>query len=349
MLIVDDHDVDQTALVGKLVGRGLSAAALHPEEVDAQDLLGADLVLVDYRLEAWPERDAAPLAASTTDGHLTLGNRSATRSRSRRIGPWVLHSIRPSLASCRPCCRDPVTKHALARANNFEWVFDKTQESDVRGIESLANACRGLPEDWEESDAADRLLELVAMPSQGWRDSAVDQLLRCRPPLHELSRSTDGLAVLRWLLHRILPYPCFLYGVERLAVRLGVPIEELRNRLLPAGSDLARFLEPVEYVGVLAEFAGPRWWGPGIEALLWDATDGESFRPESVRSLIEAIAGLQLESRVRNIRFSQSMTSTSTSANPVEWRMPYASSRMTGPRTPTTPGQSGPTWSSRLA
>ncbi len=297
VLIVDDRDEDQTPLVGAIEAQGLRAYVLHPEAVEVEDIRGADLVLVDYQLENWPERDGVPAARRPRTGISLLAvlRDQLVAQTDRPVGFALNTSQFGELPSVLP---RPVSKHALARANNFEWVFDKTELSDVTSICSLAQACRQLPDDWEDIDALTKLLELLALPAHQWNEAAVDDLLRCRPPVHELSESTDGLALLRWFLHRILPYPCFLYGEERLAVRLGTSLEELRSLLQSDGSELSEKLSPTEYRGVLASFSGRRWWAAGVEAMLWDETAGESFLPQRVRDFMKAVAGSNLRSPV---------------------------------------------------
>lgn len=292
ILIVDDDDEAQTAAVSSIINRGIHASALHPEQVSAADVRESDLVLVDYNLKDWPERDQSAAARRPVTGISLLAvlRDLLSVSSDRPVG-FALNTTRfGDLPTVLP---RPVTKHALARANNFEWVFDKSDRSDLASICSLAHACRALPDDWpdawEETSVRASLGQLVRLPEATWSDAAVDHMLRCRPPIHELSRSTDGLALLRWLLQRILPYPCFLMGRERLAVRLGLPLATV-DALASSSfrSNLAQALAPAVYEGVLADFAGRRWWAAGIEAILWDATSGRSFEPKSLREYVES-------------------------------------------------------------
>src|SRR5687767_11159418 len=55
VLIVDDEPGTQVGLVAQLQDAGLRADALYPEEVSADDLSSADLILVDQRLSEWHE------------------------------------------------------------------------------------------------------------------------------------------------------------------------------------------------------------------------------------------------------------------------------------------------------
>ena len=59
ILIIDDHLDEQRALA-VLLRRQAVARVVHPQRVALSDLTTADLVLIDYRLENWAERDACP-------------------------------------------------------------------------------------------------------------------------------------------------------------------------------------------------------------------------------------------------------------------------------------------------
>lgn len=109
-----------------------------------------------------------------------------------------------------------------------------------------------------------------------WIDQARADVLDCRPPLNELSERSHGLVLLRWLLHRILPYPCFLLDEQQLRARLRVDALTPPEAQGPDDSPLAADLRPYEYSGLLRDFAGQRWWRSGIEEWLYDVTDGRA-------------------------------------------------------------------------
>jgi len=58
ILFVDDDPEDVSRFVDSLAREGAEAKALHPQDLTLDDLASASLVLVDSRLEDWPERDA---------------------------------------------------------------------------------------------------------------------------------------------------------------------------------------------------------------------------------------------------------------------------------------------------
>ena len=125
-----------------------------------------------------------------------------------------------------------------------------------------------------------------------WIAPALTEVEDCRPPVTELSERNHGLVFLRWLLQRILPYPCFLLDTYRLAARLRVSHESLQQAL---SQGLAGFLSPCCYRGVLAGFLGDRWWRAGVEDRLWELTDGASVPAAILREKLSQAAGVHLE------------------------------------------------------
>ncbi|MGH6689500.1 MAG: hypothetical protein ACREF4_02320 [Gammaproteobacteria bacterium] len=289
----------QSAIVERLELAGVSASAVHPQVVELDAIVESDLVLVDYVLDHWPERDEldVPGVQPRRGAALIAVFRDHLDELHVKAGvPPVAFALRTGRIDKIPSrFPQPITQHAYARANNFEWIFDKEEhETAPRRIAELANAVRRLPDDWEQVGRGLGLAgDLLALPDEIWASDAERDALACHPPLHELSTASDGLAFLRWILHRILPYPCFLYDRHRLSVRLGVPNRKLETAISPDGdlSGLSRLLDPARYSGVLAYFLGPHWWRAGVESILWDATEGEPFSPQVLRRLVEREVG----------------------------------------------------------
>lgn len=303
VLFIDDgSDTSELALRGLLSPAGIDVTLRHPEEVSATDLKRSQLVVVDYFLRNWPERDDSEPARAPADG---LAVASTLRSgllpplEGRETGPERVPPIAFALWSAHldeATFRLPtaVRNHVFARENNLEWVFRREEiVSGDAGVQlaSLAMAVAELPGRWpgrESGEAAvDQLLELLGLDRRlPWSERARSQLLANRPPVFELSERSHGLAIVRWLLHRVLPYPSFLLDRQYLAARLR--IDEL-----PDNSDAGLWaaLEECTYRGSLAAFAGQRWWRAGVEHWLWIVTDGRSGDPEVVADLARSLGG----------------------------------------------------------
>lgn len=300
ILIIDDHAEEHSSL--KLYLEQSNRAKvniLHPQEVGLDDLLTAQLALIDYYLDNWPERDGLEaFSCKPTDGlalasilrrHIHMREQASPTAFALYTGKIedVAHPFPPDYR-----------KHALAGINNLEWVFQKTtpdaEEVVADQIVELAAAVSTLPSSWPSDGDQQPMRQLADLLGIRFDDEANELLLEdvasCLPPIHELSQWSHGLAVLRWLLQRILPFPCFLWDTYRLAARFRIDHGTLRNAL-EVGKPLQEQLAGCAYEGVLANFLGPRWWRSKIESFLWELTDGSSSDVQIVRAAISKAAG----------------------------------------------------------
>ena len=306
ILVVEDQPEE--------LGRGLAlrfaddaeVVVRHPSDIEAEDIAQAQLVLMDYRLDHWPERDGQPAAFDVRTGMAlaTILREAADEKKPDQLTAVALHTGHLSEASGR--LRPPYSTHVVARLNNLEWVFEKTDEKRFDQILLLARAAQRLdgcwPTDPESSEVrARRFLHLdseVSWFGRSWRE-----VRECQPPIYELAGSMDGRPVaggahglffLRWLLHQVLPYPCFLWDVNWVAARLRIGVRDL-ERLMASNCDLARDLDRLKYRGILAGFLGPRWWRAAIEDYAWEIGYQESGTPTNFEERLRAKAGEDLQ------------------------------------------------------
>lgn len=306
VLFIDDGT---STTVGKLrealEPEGVTLHLLHPEVVEDADLQRSDLVVVDYFLDDWAERDAVHAAPRAPRDGLAVA--ATLRSRllpQRELRTAGLADVRPvafalwsaHLGAATFQLPSAVRAHVFARENNLEWAFVRervTSGAAAVQVGELARAVVALPERWPGRSAGAAAVEmlgsLLAVPKQSWADLAVEQVMECRPPVFELSERTHGLVLLRWLLHRILPYPTFLIDEQYLCARL-------RLDALPEDpeAELWKALAPTQYTGPLNHFDERRWWRAGVEHWLWEVTDGRSGNPEAVRSASTLRGGVAL-------------------------------------------------------
>jgi hypothetical protein len=261
------------------------------------------VILVDLRIEYWPDRErTASVALRPLDGlALSAVLRAQVQSLSKPLPTaFALHSAHlRDLSQGLPA---PARDHTLARMNNLEWVFSKALGQPggqlVEQIAALAAAVRTLPSPWPSSlgerqeESAEQLLALD--PEAPWSPSAREDIEACHPPLHEMSLQSQGLAFLRWLLQRIIPYPCFLWDSYRLAARLRVPHQSLDDAL-DRNSRLSELLRGVQYAGILSGFGGRRWWRAGVEAALWELTEGRPYNLRMISDALRIAGDLQVE------------------------------------------------------
>lgn len=292
VLFIDDLEgVSRAAVEVSFRDESVETKLLHPETVEAEDLAWADLVVVDYFLNDWPERDdvlsvsRAPrdglaIVASLRSSLLPERSEVETADPPSRPTAFAVWSTNVDYASFG--ISDQVLPHVFARENTLEWVFKRNDLLAPQGVQQvmeLGSAIRAVGAlSWGGVEAPESLRQLLNLNTKtSWCERAESDVLDCRPPIHELARPTVGMSVIRWMLHRILPYPCFLLDEVDLMARLRV--EDLDQE-----GALNNALEPARYRGALSEFLGPRWWRAGVESWLWDETAGQ---PSDTRSLAD--------------------------------------------------------------
>lgn len=265
----------------------------HPDEVTADDLKRASLVLVDFKLEHWPNRAAAPsLTLRPANGLALL---SVLQEAAYDLDKDSPRAFALFTAEMKLVARGLVPQpHIVSRAHNLEWVFDKVDTPTATRAQltaDLAETVFSLPRPWPgdtPEHAATALKKWLAIPEAAvWAPVAWQSITRCYPPIHEFAEHTHGIGVLRWALHRIWPYPTFLLDDAHVAARLRVDPASLRKQLA-ANEKLRLLLEPAQYKGPLSTFLGRRWWRAGLESTIF------SLASDDPASLSVLHSGLKL-------------------------------------------------------
>ena len=296
ILVIDDKSEELDSQVALGLNGHATADVIHPQDVEMSHLEDVDLVLVDYRLESWSERDEQPISLKPSTGMAlaVMLREHVDRSQNDRLTAFALHT--GHLNDIQGRLPPETAQHVLARLNNLEWVFPKEGYHRYEQMVLLADAVRQLPSQWPEDSAGSSTLmirQLLAMDEEVnsfercWRD-----VLDCRVPVHELTAGGHGILFIRWLLHQVLPYPSFLWEEHWVAARLRISVDALRE-VLVGNNDLARDLESMRYSGILAGFLKDRWWRGALEDYVWELAGGR--RDE--QSLLEVLtdrAGMEL-------------------------------------------------------
>lgn len=293
ILVVDD-EADKFTQRMKLLTPGLRKGVVmrHPDEVTINDLESAKLVLVDFWLTAWAEnRDEGVLSRKLPNGLALLSVLQQHLAEAKDPTAFAIHS-----EDLRHLSRPYGTQqrvHLLARAYNLDWAFEKSPSGAPKATFELAHilaaAVAKLPKNWDDKDAnqaRDKIRQLLAIPDgepwseQAWRDSEA-----AHPPLDEMTLRVHGILLIRWLLTRVLYYPCFLVNRYWLAARLGATPDSVDVSLK---GPLKKLLAPVSYTGILEGFAGRRWWRAGVESLFWQAAGQSSVGSADLRAVLKA-------------------------------------------------------------
>ena len=299
ILIVDDEETSAHEL-------GLielaKTRALHPSDVNLSDLQWADLVLMDFFLDNWAERDKLEEVSLQPPNGLALAavlreHADADNKSDHNYTAFAIHSAHIGDISERLHTTNR-TPSVVARLNNLEWAFDKAESSRFDQSAVLADAVRQVSAAWLAvktggfETATAELLRLAA--NAPWSERAADDVVLCQIPLSDFSAGTNGLLFLRWLLHGILPYPTFLLAMHWVAARLRITPGSLRL-VLEGPSELAIELAACQYLGVLASFDGSRWWRAAVDQYVWDLRAAGARDPDAFHRELERLAGFALE------------------------------------------------------
>ena len=101
VLVVDDQADDLRSGLKSRLDESADVEVLHPSGIRPEDLEEADLLLVDYRLDHWPERDTQPVAFNVRTGMAlaTILREAADEKSPDRFTAVALHTAHLSDAS----------------------------------------------------------------------------------------------------------------------------------------------------------------------------------------------------------------------------------------------------------
>jgi hypothetical protein len=300
IVFVDDRPDEVTRFVESLAGRA-ECEAFHPQDLTIEDLASASLVLIDSRLEDWPERDAlTAVALKPLDGKALAAVLRAHAESAKGTGLTAFAILTAHLEDYSDSVQPDNQEQAMARSNNLEWFFRKTTDLQILTNQFLilAGAVTLLPKKWPLSDPEESqklMVQLLALKEErNWFSRALLDVDKCHPPIRELSEWSHGIELLRWILHRIMPYPCFLWDRVRLAARLRMTVASL-DRVVSSENDLARAISECEYTGIASQFLGRRWWRAGLESKVWELADGKPFDIDVLKGALSARSTIAIE------------------------------------------------------
>ncbi len=302
-LFVDDHEGDVPIEEFEAL-RGHELIRVGPDAVTPEMVEGAAVILVDFVIDDWRNDEledgrcaAALLPANGLALLSTLRSLVERADLNRKRDPKAFALLTGEPGKLSPL-RGSQREHAIARLRDVEWIFEKpaTREgwASLGGrINALGFAVAQLPDKWpsESEPLKAAVTALVALDfKESWADSAWDELLTARAPIHELSDATNGNVFLRWLLQRSLPYPGLFWDETYLAARLRTTCAALQSAM-KGNKEFTDRLATCQYKGILADFDGRRWWRRGVEALIWELTDGRPYSVEALSHLVPPFEG----------------------------------------------------------
>jgi CheY-like chemotaxis protein len=303
ILFVDDviEEIDATAELCKDKAEILIRSF---DDVEAADLDSADLILVDFNLKDWDKREhITQLTLRPGDGLAVAETLRSYYRANKSAKPVAIAVLSADLSSLTSPFPPTSREHMVANLAKMEWAFQKGSPIDVtaRQLLSLADGVRQLPSAWPHDSTAQKdetLHKLLAMPAADWAAAAVADVARCHPPVQELSKWSHGLAFLRWMLQRVLPYPTFLLDSAQVAIRLGIEPNSFRAGV-EKEPGFAEWLAPTVFGGLLHDFRETRFWRAGVDSLIWESTQESPF---DRTALAKAVIAKLPEARFINVK-----------------------------------------------
>jgi hypothetical protein len=302
VLHVDDEPDDLKPWKDEVQSQGkIDIEVYHPQDITEASLKKASLVLVDFKIEKWTERENAPaLALRPPNGLAVL---ATLQEKALELDPKRARAYSLYTAVIQDVARELVQQpHIVARAHNLEWIFEKNGAANpiadrARRVAELAGSVENLPKDWPGEAAASATQALhtwLALPKDApWIDAATREIRRCRPPIHEFAEHTHGIGVLRWALHKIFPYPTFLLDDAHLAARLRVSLKSLRA--VADSTEFTALFGAARYSGQLSSFLGRRWWRAGVEHAIFEATADSPGDLAVLHEALKKVPGIEAQ------------------------------------------------------
>lgn len=294
ILFVDDV-IDQVDAIARLCEDKASILRRSFDDVEAADLDTADLILVDFNLKDWEKREhLTQLTLRPGDG-LAVAETLRSYYRAKKAAkPVAIAVLSADLVSLTAPFPPTSREHMVANLAKIEWAFQKASPiaGTARQLLSLADGVRQLPASWPHDSTSQKdetLHKLLSLPEANWTSAAVMDVARCHPPVQELSTWSHGLAFLRWMLQRILPYPTFLLDSAQVAIRLGIEPDSFRTGR-EQNPKFAEWLAPTVFGGLLHDFREARFWRAGVDSLIWELTQENPFdRPALAKAIREKL------------------------------------------------------------
>ena len=161
VLIVDDEPDERFSFAENLRAN-LEVEVVHPNDVTCDHVGLANLVLVDYRLDHWRERDQISQAAlRPLNGIALVGVLRAHAEADRAHSSPAFSLLSAHLGDLSPDFPPEPRPHILAQSLNLEWIFSKGNlERTIPQITTLAKAMKSFPRSWKHEDYLGTLSQL---------------------------------------------------------------------------------------------------------------------------------------------------------------------------------------------
>ena len=306
IVVIDDDLTDANGIVGDLTAEPVRVVPMTPDSIEADELDSAQLIVVDYRLDNWEQRSSLENPGLMPMNGLALIEVLRSYLLAERVARgatpagFVLYS---GDGDAFPEARLRYgTRHEplIARLTNLDWFIFKGRDQARRrnALLSLAAGFSEFGPAWPgASESEAEVYRLLALgDDELWQVDAREDVVACFGPIHgDLSqvaaRHRSAAPFIRWLLHRILPYPSCLWPLEHVAAHLRIEVGALKALVESDTSALSGELARVRYAGPFSSLLGDRWWKAGVTDLVWRLTGGNPFSGDVVNQRVSEAAG----------------------------------------------------------
>lgn len=260
---------------------GLKVTVTRPEDDDFVNVLGRaqeyDALLIDQNLN-----EPGALSMKASDGASLVGHfRSWARSKGVGMPPLVITTSEveafasevPMVGPAIPLQGSFVDReHRLAPSLDVEWLLEKKDLQLSKKVVSIANAWARVR---THTGSPDVLRDILGIPTfiaglPNWSATVEMALaeINLSFQLPDFDRRIADQSMMRWLLHKVLPYPGILVSDVHASWILGVTRTSLGNFLPDRGE--ADPLFACMYRGPLVDLFPRRWWASGLDAINWN-------------------------------------------------------------------------------
>ncbi len=193
-------------------------------------------------------------------------------------------------------------EHVIAKKIRGEWAMSKnpqmrpTSQVDLQILQELADGVDVVAQKpWGDALEREDILKVIAEllhldRATSWATTAERQIFENRPPLQSLAKQ-DGVSLLRWMLHVILPYPSFLLDSVEVSLLCRLEPEWGVKALGNSSNAFSELFHDSLYRGLLSDFLGVRWWRAGVVAKLRQVTNGAPHNAASLKNYFDQMHG----------------------------------------------------------
>lgn len=283
----------------------IDVRAITDEEPEAFSTF--DLILLDQNL------GVTPALTTVFDGSGVASQmRALARKDKVSLPPLVILTSEPDLFEFeipsvgpeRPFGGSFIGREAhLAPTLDVEWLLLKPDFADEAAVDLTRGRISDLATSYRSAvtlagtngvSMTESAQFLGLDTTQPWGAAATVAIAASLPPISEDPANDDApprapASLIRWLLHRALPYPGLFMSDLQVSARLGVSVDDL-DLLVGADGPWAAALSTGRYTGPGATLLARRWWTSAVDFAALELF--ETLEGTGAASAFKSLAGV---------------------------------------------------------